>query len=74
MCLGDYHEDLPAGMLSVSEQAELDKADDGEAMRLHEFADQHYQYVNGISAFNGFQLSGGHWILRNLSKYVRVRS
>ena len=73
ICLGDYHEDLPAGMLSISEQAELDKADDGKEMSLYEFADQHYQYAKGINTFNSPQLSGGHWILRNLSKYEYVR-
>ena len=60
-------------MLSISEQAELDKANDGKEMSLYEFADQHYQYAKGINAFNSPQLSGGHWILRNLSKYEYVR-
>jgi hypothetical protein len=68
ICLGDYHEDLPAGMLSISEQEELNKADEGEEMTLYEFAGRHYQYVNGIGAFNRPQLSGEHWIL------LRVRS
>ena len=73
ICLGDYHEDLPAGMLSTSEQEELDQADEGEEMKLYEFASEHYQNVNGTSAFNRPQLSGGQWILRNLSKYEYVR-
>jgi hypothetical protein len=32
ICLGDYHEDLPDGMLSISEQEELGEADIGEEM------------------------------------------
>ena len=73
ICLGDYHEDLPDGILSISEQEELDRADEGEKMTLYAFAREHYQSVDGISAFNRAQLSGGHWILRNLSKYEYVR-
>jgi len=73
ICLGDYHEDLPDGMLSISEQEELDRADEGKEMTLYAFADEHYQSVDGISAFNRPRLSGGHWILRNLSKYEYVR-
>ena len=73
ICLGDYHEDLPNGLLSISEQEELDKADGGEGTTLYSFADKYYQPVNGISAFKRPQLSGGHWILRNLSKHEYVR-
>jgi hypothetical protein len=73
ICLGDNHEDLPAGLLSTAEQEELDKGDEGEEMRLYQFASEHYQKVKGISAFNPPQLSGGHWILRNLSKDQYVR-
>ena len=73
ICLGDYHEDLSAGLLSTAELEELDKGDEGEGMSLYQFACEHYQYVGGISAFNRPQLSGGHWILRNLSKNKYVR-
>jgi hypothetical protein len=73
ICLGDYHKDLPDGMPSISEQEELDRADEGEEMTLYAFADERYQSVDGISAFNRPQLSSGHWILRNLSKYEYVR-
>jgi hypothetical protein len=55
-----YHEDIPDGILSISEQEGLDRADEGEEMMLYAFADEHYQSVDGISAFNRPQLSGGH--------------
>jgi hypothetical protein len=48
ICLGDYHEDLPAGMLSTSEQGELDKAGDKEeGGQLYAFTAEQYQYVKG---------------------------
>ena len=59
ICLGDYHEDLPAGLLSTAEQEELDKGDEAEEMSLYRFASEHYQNVESISAFNRPQLSGG---------------
>ena len=38
VCPGDYHEDLPAGMLTTSEQEELEKAEDEEGgMELYSF-------------------------------------
>jgi hypothetical protein len=55
-----YHEDLPDGILSISELEELDLADECEEMTLYAFADEHYQSVDGISALNRPQLSGGH--------------
>jgi hypothetical protein len=73
ICLSDYHEDLPAGLLSTTELEELDKGDEGRGMSLYQFTSKHYQYVGGISAFNRPQLSGGHWILHNLSKNKYIR-
>lgn len=60
ICLGDYHEDLPDGILSISKLEELGWADEGEEMTLYAFADEHYRSVDGISALNRPQLSGGH--------------
>ena len=74
ICLGDYHEDLPAGMLITSEQEELEKVKDEEdGMEFHSFAREQYQYVDGINGYNRSEQNDQNWVLRNLSKHEYVR-
>ena len=74
ICLGDYHKDLPAGMLTTSEQEELEKAGDEEdGMELYSFANYQYQYVDGIDGCNRLEQNGQNWVLCNLSKHEYVR-
>jgi hypothetical protein len=74
ICLGDYHEDLPAGMLTTSEQEELENTGDEEdGMELYSFADDQYQYVDGIDGCNRLEQNGQNLVLRNLSKHEYVR-
>ena len=74
ICLGDYHEDLPAGMLITSEQEELEKVEDEEdGMEFNSFAREQYQYVDGINGYNRSEQNDQNWVLRNLSKHGYVR-
>ena len=74
VCPGDYHEDLPAGMLTTSEQEELEKAEDEEGgMELYSFTRERYQYVDSINGYNRSEQNDQNWVLRNLSKHGYVR-
>ena len=71
ICLGDYHKDLPAGLLTTSEQEELKKAGDEEdGMQLYSFAYDQYQYTSG---YDRFEPNDQNLVLRNLSKHEYVR-
>lgn len=86
ICLGDYHEDLPIGLLSQSEQAELDKAeldeaelneagdsDGGNGMNLFLFAENKYYKPEYRYHDHILTKNSQLRVLRNLSKHEYVR-
>jgi hypothetical protein len=70
ICLGNYHNDLPTGLLSPEEQAELDEVGD-DYSSLYYFARETYLEMEW-PYYNGRQDSQ-MFVLRNLSKNEYVR-